>query len=296
MAVLSQQRPDFKARKKRLGTHDFRTDIRDDLKQKLLDNCREQIMRLQEKTAIITGGGSGMGRSASLLFAREGAKVAVVDIRPETGNAVVNDIKQAGGEAIFIKTDLTKPDEIESMVDQVIQQFEKVDILITNAGWDEIKFFLDQNPDDWAYMINLNLMHHIYCCRAVLPHMIERKYGKIVTCSSDAGRAGNPGESIYSACKGGVIAFTKTLAREMGRNNITVNCVSPGITDTPLAEEMAAKHPAGEKIREAVIKATPLRRTAKPEEIAYAYLYFASDESSFVTGQVLSISGGMLMP
>jgi len=253
-------------------------------------------MRLQDKTAIITGSGRGMGRSAALLFASEGAKIAVVDIRKAEGNSVVGEIKDAGGEAIFIETDLTKSNDIESMVDQVINQFDKIDILITNAGWDEITFFMDQDPADWENMVNLNLMHHIYCCRAVLPHMIERKYGKIVTCSSDAGRSGNPGESIYSACKGGVIAFTKTLAREMGRNNITVNCVSPGITDTPLAEEMAAKHPAGEKIREAVIKSTPLRRTAKPEEIAYAYLYFASDESSFVTGQVLSVNGGMQMP
>lgn len=253
-------------------------------------------MRLQDKAAIITGAGSGMGRAAAFLFAREGAEVAVVDIRPEAGNSVVSEIKNGGGKAIFFKTDVTKLDEVQAMVDQVIGQFGKVDILITNAGWDEIKFFLNQNPDEWKHMIDLNLLHHIYCCRAVLPHMVERKYGKIVTCSSDAGRAGNPGEPIYSACKGGVIAFTKTLAREMGRNNITVNCVAPGITDTPLADEMVAKHPAGEKIREAVRKATPLGRTAKPEEIANAYLFFASDESSFITGQVLSVNGGLLMP
>ena len=253
-------------------------------------------MRLENKTAVITGGGRGIGRAASLLFASEGAEVAIIDKRPEIGNSVVSEIKQAGGKAIFVEADLTKPDQIESMIGQVIRQFEKVDILVTNAGWDEIKFFLEQNPDDWKYMVDLNLMHHIYCCRAVLPHMIERKYGKIVTCSSDSGRAGNPGEAVYSACKGGVIAFSKTLAREVARNNITVNCVSPGITDTPLSEEMSAKLPAAEKIREAVIKATPLRRTGKPEDIANAYLYFASDESSFVTGQVLSVSGGMLMP
>ena len=253
-------------------------------------------MRLQNKTAIITGAGRGMGRSASLLFAKEGAKVAVVDIRPEEGNSVVSEIKDAGGEAFFVKADLTKRNDIDSMVDQVIKQFGKVDILITNAGWDEIKFFLDQNPDDWKYMIDLNLLHHIYCCRAVIPHMIENKYGKIVTCASDSARGGNPGEAVYSACKGGVIAFIKTLAREMGRHNITINCVSPGITDTPLAEEMSAKLPAAEKIREAVRRATPLGRTAKPEEIANAYLFLASDESSFITGQVLSVNGGLLMP
>ena len=133
-------------------------------------------MRLQDKTAIITGAGRGMGRCASLLFASEGAKVAVVDIRPEEGNSVVSEIKDAGGEAFFVKADLTKRNDIDSMVDQVIKQFGKVDILITNAGWDEIKFFLDQNPDDWQYMIDLNLLHHIYCCRAVIPHMIENKY------------------------------------------------------------------------------------------------------------------------
>jgi len=252
-------------------------------------------MRLQGKTAIITGSARGIGKAAALLFAKEGAKVAVVDTRQEEGNSVVNEIKGAGGEAIFLRTDLAKFDEVQSMVDRVIQQFGKVDILVTNAGWDEIKFFLDQTPDDWEFIINLNLKHHIYCCKAVLPHMVESKYGKIVMCSSDAARGGNPGESVYSASKGGVISLTKTLAREMGRHNITVNCVAPGITDTPLAEEMSAKLPAAEKIREAVIRQTPLKRTAKPEEVAYAYLFFASDDSSFITGQVLSVNGGLGM-
>ncbi len=252
-------------------------------------------MRLAGKTAIITGSARGIGRAAALIFAREGAKVAVVDIREEEGASTVGEIKANGGEAIFIKTDLTKFDEVQGMVDKVLKQWEKIDILVTNAGWDEIKFFLDQTPKDWEFIINLNLMHHIYCCRAVLPHMVERRYGKVVMCSSDAARGGNPGESVYSACKGGVISLAKTLAREMGRYNITVNCVAPGITDTPLAEEMAAKLPAAEKIREAVRKQTPLGRTAKPEEVAYAYLFFASDESSFITGQVLSVNGGLGM-
>jgi 2-hydroxycyclohexanecarboxyl-CoA dehydrogenase len=253
-------------------------------------------MKLEGRTAIITGSGRGMGRSAALLFSKEGAKVAIVDIREDEGNAVVNEIKNAGGEALFIKTDLTKPDDIQNMVNKVIEKFGKIDILVTNAGWDEIKFFMDQDPKDWDFMVKLNLLHHAYCSKMVLPNMIENKYGKIVMCASDAGRAGNPGESIYSACKGGVIALTKTLAREMGRANVTVNCVSPGITDTPLAEEMSAKLPAAEKIREAVIKSTPLRRTAKPEEIAEAYLFFASDQSRFITGRVLSVNGGLLMP
>ena len=126
--------------------------------------------------------------------------------------------------------------------------------------------------------------------------MVEKKYGKVVMCSSDAGRGGNPGEAVYSACKGGVIALTKTLAREMGRYNININCVAPGITETPLAAEMSAKLPAAEKIKEAVVRATPLGRTGKPEEVAYAYLFFASDESSHITGQVLSVNGGLLMP
>lgn len=253
-------------------------------------------MRLQGKTAIITGSGRGMGRSAAILFAKEGAKVAVVDKREEEGNSVVKEIKSAGGEAIFIKTDLTIPEDIKSMVDKVLSQFGKLDILITNAGWDEIVFFLDQDPKGWDFMIKLNLLHHAYCCQAVLPHMIENKYGKIVMCASDAGRGGNPGEAIYSACKGGVMALTKTLAREMGRNNITVNCVCPGITETPLAAEMDQKIPAAAKIKEAVLKATPLRRLGQPEDIASAYLFLSSDESSWITGQVLSVNGGLLMP
>lgn len=253
-------------------------------------------MRLKDKTAIITGSARGMGQAAALLFAKEGAKVAVVDIREQEGNSVVSEIKAAGGEAIFLKVDLTQFDAVKSMVEQVIKQFGKIDILVSQAGWDEIKFFLQQDPNDWDSMIALNLKAHIYCCYTILPHMAENKYGKIVLCASDAGRGGNPGEAVYSACKGGVISLTRTLAREMGRNNITVNCVSPGITDTPLSEEMSAKLEAAEKIREAVIKATPLRRTAKPEEIAYAYLFFASDESSDITGQTLSVNGGLLMP
>jgi 2-hydroxycyclohexanecarboxyl-CoA dehydrogenase len=253
-------------------------------------------MKLQGRTAIITGSGRGMGRSAALLFAKEGAKVAVVDIREDEGKSVENEIKNAGGEALFIKTDLTKPDDIQNMVNKVMEKFGKIDILVTNAGWDEIKFFLEQDPKDWDFMIKLNLLHHAYCAKMVIPNMIENKYGKIVMCASDAGRSGNPGESIYSACKGGVMALTKTLARENGRFNITVNCVCPGITDTPLAEEMSAKLPAAEKIRQAVIQQTPLRRTAKPEEIAEAYLFFASDQTTFVTGQVLSVNGGLLMP
>jgi len=253
-------------------------------------------MRLQGRTAIITGSGRGIGRSAALLFAQEGAKIAVVDIRETEGNSVVNEVKSVGGDAFFVRTDLTKYGEIKAMVDKVIKQFGKIDILVTNAGWDEIKFFLNQTPEEWEFMINLNLKHHIYSCWAVLPHMVEKKYGKIVMCASDAGRAGNPGEAVYGACKGGVIAFTKTLARELGRYNINVNCVAPGITETPLAAEMSAKGPSAEKIKEAVTRATPLGKLGKPEDVANAYLFFVSEESSHITGQVLSVNGGLLMP
>jgi 2-hydroxycyclohexanecarboxyl-CoA dehydrogenase len=254
-------------------------------------------MRLKDKVAIITGAGRGMGRSDAILFAKEGAKVVVNDINGENANSVAKEIKDAGGEAFAFKADLTKPEEVETLVQEALKRYGKIDILISNAGWDELRPFLHTDINFWNKIFDLNLKGHMYCVKAVLPHMIKQNYGKIVTIGSDAGRLGNPMEAPYSAAKGGVIAFTKTIAREFGRNNITANCICPGITETPLAQEMISAIPEKEKalkMMETVKAMTPLRRLAKPEDIAFAALYFASDESSFVTGQTLSVSGGLV--
>jgi 2-hydroxycyclohexanecarboxyl-CoA dehydrogenase len=238
-----------------------------------------------------------MGRSDALLFAKEGAKVVVNDINFENASAVAKEITDAGGEAFVHKADVTKLGEVEKLVEETLKRYGRIDILISNAGWDELRPFLATDENFWNKILDLNLKGHMNCVKAVLPHMAKQNYGKIVTIGSDAGRLGNPMEAPYSAAKGGVIAFTKTIAREFGRNNITANCICPGITETPLAQEMISAIPEKEKalqMMETVKKMTPLRRLAKPEDVAYAALYFASDESNFVTGQTLSVSGGLV--
>lgn len=253
-------------------------------------------MRLGGKVAIITGAGRGMGRSDALIFSKEGCKVVVNDINIVDANSVVEEIRSAGGDAIAIKADVTDWNDVNNMTEQAIRHYGKVDILVTNAGWDEIKFFVDQSADEFDRQIDLNLKHHMYCCKAILKHMVERKYGKIISIATDAAHGGSPGEVVYSAAKGGVVSFVKSLAREVGRYNINVNCVCPGLTETPLGEEIAKKMPLAEKIKEAVKKSTPLGRVGQPEDIARAVLFFASDESDFITGQILSVNGGLLMP
>jgi 2-hydroxycyclohexanecarboxyl-CoA dehydrogenase len=256
-------------------------------------------MRLDNRVAIITGAGSGMGRSDALLFAKEGAKVVVNDIHQENINAVVKEIGDTKGEAFGYKADVTKTEEVEAMVAETIGRYGKVDILVSNAGWDELRPFLKTDRQFWDKIFNLNLIGHLNCIKAVLPNMLQNKYGKIITIGSDAGRLGNAMEAPYSAAKGGVIAFTKTVAREFGRANITANCVCPGITETPLAQQMISAIPEKEKalkMMETVRQVTPMGRLGKPEDVAGAVLFFASDDSRFVTGQVLSVSGGLATP
>lgn len=256
-------------------------------------------MRLRDKVAIITGAGSGMGRSDALIFAKEGAKVVVNDINQGGIDSVVKEIGEAKGEAFGYKADVTRPDEVEAMVAETVKRYGTVDILVSNAGWDELRPFLHTDTDFWDKILDLNLKGHMNVVKATIPIMVKQKYGKIVTIGSDAGRLGNPMEAPYSAAKGGVIAFTKTIAREFGRANITANCVCPGITETPLAQSMISAIPEKEKalkMMETVRKVTPMGRLGKPEDVAKAVLFFASDDSSFVTGQVLSVSGGLTTP
>ncbi len=240
-----------------------------------------------------------MGRSDALLFASEGAKVVVNDIHSDKIDEVVKEIEEAKGEAFGYKADVSNLEEVEAMVKETVDRYGKVDILVSNAGWDELRPFLYTDSDFWDKIFKLNLIGHMNVVKAVLPIMLKNKYGKIVTIGSDAGRMGNPMEAPYSAAKGGVIAFTKTIAREFGRANITANCVCPGITETPLAEEMISAIPEKEKalkMMETVKKVTPMGRLAQPEDVAGAVIFFASDDSSFVTGQVLSVSGGLTTP
>ena len=252
-------------------------------------------MKLKGKTALVAGGGRGIGRCIALALAREGADIAVGDLVGENADSVRDEIKALRVNALACKVDLTKRVEVEQMVEKVLSQFGQLDILVNSAGWDRLEPFLESSEETWERILAVNFKSVLYTAKAVLPHMISRGSGKIVNISSDAGRVGSSWEAVYSGAKGAVIAFSKTLAREVARYKINVNVVCPGLTDTPLLAAVRSQSPQTEKLIDAVTKATPFRRVAKPEEIAEAVLFFASPSADFVTGQTLSVSGGLTM-
>ena len=251
-------------------------------------------MRIKDKVALVTGGGRGIGHAICLRLATEGAKVAVVDILEQEAAQTAEEIKAKGAQALALKTDVTQLDQVRACVQKIKDTWGAVDILVNNAGWDKVEPFVDSQPETWDKVIAINLKGPINFCHAVIPQMIERGAGKIITISSDAGRVGSTGEAVYSACKAGVIGFSKTLARELARSKINVNVVCPGPTDTALLKQVTAGE-RGARIIEAMTKAVPFRRLGQPEEIANAVAFFASPDADFVTGQVLSVSGGLTM-
>ena len=246
-------------------------------------------MRLDGKTAVVTGAGSGIGRAVADVLAEAGAHVLLGDIAEANGEQAAAAIRARGQGADFVRMDVTDLASVENFKQQAYRKREQVDIVANVAGWGKIQPFVENTPDFWHKVIDLNLLGPIAVPRAFLDQMIERKSGKVVTVSSDAGRVGSLGETVYSGAKGGAIAFTKGLAREMARFDLNVNCVCPGPTDTPLLAAVPEQH------REAFAHATPMRRLAKPSEIADAVLFFASRRADFITGQVLSVSGGLAM-
>jgi 2-hydroxycyclohexanecarboxyl-CoA dehydrogenase len=242
--------------------------------------------RLNDKIAIVTGAGQGIGRAIAGKFAAEGATVVVTDLDEATAR------ETAGGlpGAVAMVADVTDRAGVAAMAGQVVEQFGRIDILVNNAGWDKASPFVDSDPADWDRAIAVNLYGVLHTARAVLPVMASQGHGAVVNLGSDAGRVGSSGEAVYSAAKGGVIAFTKSLAREMARHQIRVNCVCPGPTDTALFASFA-----GPTLREALTRAIPFRRLAQPEDVASVVAFLASDEASFVTGQTISVSGGLTM-
>jgi 2-hydroxycyclohexanecarboxyl-CoA dehydrogenase len=241
---------------------------------------------LTDKIAIVTGGGQGIGRAIAEKLAAEGATVVVTDLVGQNASQTANGLPGA----VAIGVDVTDRQAVQAMADQVVQLFGRIDVLVNNAGWDKASPFVDSEPGDWDRAIAVNLYGVLHTCKAVLPIMAAQGSGAVVNLGSDAGRVGSSGEAVYSAAKGGVIAFTKSLAREMARRQVRVNCVCPGPTDTALFASFA-----GPKLREALTKAIPFRRLGQPADVANVVAFLASDEASFVTGQTVSVSGGLTM-
>ena len=252
-------------------------------------------MKLKDRIAIITGGGSGIGRAIALKFSEQGAKLVIADRKIDLAQETVGLIKKVGHEAIGIKTDITDYDLVKDMVKETLNAFGKIDILVNNAGWEKISPFMETKPEFWEAIVRLNLMGHVYCTRAVLEHMLERQEGVIVSIASAAGRVGFRGEVIYSAAKGGLIAFTKALAKEMGPHGIRLNCVAPGPIETPLLKIGIEKSSYIANELQILKGQIPMGRYGKPEEVADLVLFLASQESTFITGQVMGIDGGLIM-
>jgi 2-hydroxycyclohexanecarboxyl-CoA dehydrogenase len=250
-------------------------------------------MRLTDRVAIVTGAASGLGRGIAAALAREGARVAILDLNEAGARETAEGLGAAGGQAVALRCDVTARPAIDAAVAEVVRRFGAVHILVNNAGWDRPMPFLETDEPFWDRILALNLKAHFHMAQAVLPHMIRQGGGKIVAIASDAGRVGSTGEAVYSAAKGGVIAFTKTLAREMARHRVNVNCVCPGPSETPLfLSEFTAGRPG---LADALRKAIPWGRLGTPEDVAGAVVFLASDEAEFVTGQTLSVSGGLTM-
>ena len=250
-------------------------------------------MRLQNKVAIITGAGGGQGRAASIIFAREGAKVVAAGWRTSNIKETVELVKAEGGEAAFVQADVSKARDVEKMVAFAISQYGKIDVLHNNAGvgysFGRMAPVVDTPEEDWDIVTDIDLKSVYLCCRHTIPEMIRQGSGSIINVSSVNGLIGIHGADAYTASKGGVIALTRALANDLGPKGIRVNCICPGTIETPMAAGVLKDI----RTRRYYENLSPLRRIGRPEDVAYAALYLASDESSFVTGTILVVDGGM---
>jgi len=246
------------------------------------------MKKLDRKVAIITGGADGIGKAAAELFSQQGADVIIWDLNEEKGNETANAIVAEGGAATFMKVNTAKIDEVENAVNKIIVKYEKIDVLVNNAGITRDASLLKMSRDQWDQVIDVNLTGVFNCTKSVAPHMVDKKSGRIINTSSVVALYGNFGQTNYVATKSGLIGMTKVWARELGRKGIRVNAVAPGFIGTDMVKKMP------ENIIKMMKEKTPLGRLGTPEDIANAYLFLASDEASFINGAVLSVDGGMI--
>lgn len=247
-------------------------------------------MRLQGKTAIVTGAASGIGRAIALKFAQEGAEVVVADIDGGEAQAVAAAIAETGGSAIGLETDITKRPPVDAMAEAAVERFGKIDALVNNAGSRIIKPFLEHSEEDWRHMLDVNLTGHFLCCQAVLPHMLEAGRGRIVNMASIAGTVGRPNRVGYVAAKGGLLAMTRALATDMAGKNITVNALAPGMIASPLNRQFTEDIDYADNWNNDNL----VRRWGEPEDVAGIAAFLASDEAAFITGETINVDGGSI--
>lgn len=250
---------------------------------------------LEGKTVIVTGGGSGIGRAVCQRFADEGASVVIFDINRDGAAETAGLISDEGGCVRTYETDISDYDAVEAAVAAAETDIGPADILVNNAGWDEAKPFLATDTALWRKIIDINLYGPLNLHHTVVSRMVQREAGKVINVASDAGRVGSSGEAVYSACKGGIIAFSKTLARELARKNIQINTVCPGPTDTPLFASFAGDAEQGKKLIDGLTRAIPMRRLGRPADYPGIIAFLASDDADYITGQTISVSGGLTM-
>ncbi len=253
------------------------------------------MARFAGKVVVVTGGGGGIGGATARRFAQEGATVAVLDLNRDAAERVAADIRACGGLAAAFACDIARRADVDAAIAAVTAELGPISVLVNNAGWDVFKPFLKTEPVEWEKLIAINLVGALHMHHAVLPGMAERRSGRIVNIASDAARVGSSGEAVYAACKGGLVAFSKTMAREHARHGVTVNVVCPGPTDTALFAGFKEGASNPEKLVEAFTRSIPLGRIGQPDDLPGAILFFASDDAAYVTGQVLSVSGGLTM-
>jgi 2-hydroxycyclohexanecarboxyl-CoA dehydrogenase len=251
---------------------------------------------MSNRVAFVTGAGQGIGRGIATALAASGFRVAVADLNHQTATRTAKDIAGAGGTAVSVEVDVTRAASVESAVASAAAELGPVEVVVNNAGFDDFMPFVATTEEFWDKILEVNFKGQLRVVKAVLPGMLERGFGRIVNIGSDAGRVGSSLEAVYSGAKGGVIAFTKTLAREVAAQGITANTVCPGPTDTPALRKFAdGAGQDAEKVIAGMVRAVPMKRLGTPDDIGPAVAFLASDEAGFITGQTLSVSGGLTM-